>query len=712
MIDFIRFKTTWKNLLLALLFSQILLCAANADAFSFAIKPVTNRPDGWGGLVWGDPPEKLGESRVRTDTAEDNKEAYIREGETTNLGAAAIGRVKYHFFDGRLAAVDFTSLDQSEDIPLLDYASREFGDIQIVSADDDLCEWFDNEIEIYLVSLPNQPAVLRIISSSVPTMGYYAPLFMKKPITNKPDGYAGLSWGDGPGSLGEGGIVKARDSSRGIAVYSLDRDMPEFDGLAVRDARFSFLESGLFLAELAFEDSLTEAELVEYALDRFGGATCVRDDGLEYIWDDGEFVMSLDISDPVGVRMLFGPTAHLAAANNPVRVVDWITLAANDFGGGDGTEKNPYLIATPSQLARVALIVNDGYDSRDVHFKLTNDIDISGKEWTPIGGSNTRKNFNGRLDGNKHAISGLRVSGDKSQVGLFRTLGSEAVISRVTIRDARINGSNEAGIIAGRSAGVIKDCIVGGTVSGDVSVGGVAGFLTGDIIGSYSDAEVMGARLVGGIAGGSKAGTVRDSISAGKIEGGDYVGGIIGRNGDGGNVAKSRSESSVRGNTFVGGITGHNLGTVTDCAAGGSISGRLWTGGIAGTNEEAASVLNCAVMGNITGKRITGGVVGLNRYGGIVNQNAYDKKKTGQSEEIGHDEPFSSYFARKIKSDPEFGLQIIVYAIGALIMSLSLLCAFIAVMIMKGAKGLTIPLYVSLSFIIALCVVFAWLTLK
>ena len=57
------------------------------------------------------------------------------------------------------------------------------------------------------------------------------------------------------------------------------------------------------------------------------------------------------------------------------------------FAGGSGTQEDPYQIATADQLLALSAAVNDGsangYPGQ--YFVLTDDIDLSGAAWQPIG---------------------------------------------------------------------------------------------------------------------------------------------------------------------------------------------------------------------------------------------------------------------------------------------------------------------------------------
>ena len=105
------------------------------------------------------------------------------------------------------------------------------------------------------------------------------------------------------------------------------------------------------------------------------------------------------------------------------------------FAGGDGSENDPYQIASPVHLYNLAWLQDIGYfnkDSNDVYpynqegtaynessvttsyFVLNNDIDMTGWKIPPIG---TKKYpFIGQFDGNDHTISNLVTTNDETQI--------------------------------------------------------------------------------------------------------------------------------------------------------------------------------------------------------------------------------------------------------------------------------------------------------
>lgn len=125
----------------------------------------------------------------------------------------------------------------------------------------------------------------------------------------------------------------------------------------------------------------------------------------------------------------------------------WTDFAAADFAGGSGTKEEPYQIATPEQLAKLAADVNSGVPGQihsGEYFKLTAPIDLSGKRWIPIGyGNASSKSFSGYFDGNNQVIMGLYVDerGNNVCAGLFGVvvaISDETVLKNISIENAEI----------------------------------------------------------------------------------------------------------------------------------------------------------------------------------------------------------------------------------------------------------------------------------
>ena len=135
-------------------------------------------------------------------------------------------------------------------------------------------------------------------------------------------------------------------------------------------------------------------------------------------------------------------------------------------------------------------IINAGnaQDYSGILFKLTADLDFSGKTFTPIGigpddnGSNG-KPFMGIFDGDNHTIKGITVgSSTTSYIGIFSYIYG-ATIKNLTVTNSSFTGDYGVGAIVGyqdQGGGIIENCHVANdvTVKGNNAVGGIAGTLS------------------------------------------------------------------------------------------------------------------------------------------------------------------------------------------------------------------------------------------
>lgn len=242
------------------------------------------------------------------------------------------------------------------------------------------------------------------------------------------------------------------------------------------------------------------------------------------------------------------------------------------FTEGSGTKEDPWRIENAEQLAYLAQQVNNGTNYRGKHFLLVSDLDLSVKEWTPIG--TYSNSFWGGFDGGGRTITGMTITGKENKyVGLFGACynftAPSSYIKSVTVKRANISGHSFVGAIAGAGAN-ISDCYsIENTIYASRCVGGVCGSLIGNISGCYNSSSVKGNSTAGGIMGSAS---------------------YEGRDGNGvvqycyniGAVTVSQQDSSV------GGITGAsaNRYNISNCLNCGKITGNgKNVGGIAGSTD-------------------------------------------------------------------------------------------------------------------------------
>lgn len=188
---------------------------------------------------------------------------------------------------------------------------------------------------------------------------------------------------------------------------------------------------------------------------------------------------------------------------------------------------------------------------------------------------------------------------------------------------------DNTGGIAGLNSGTLNDAYNESIVKGLNNVGGIAGINTqnGDISLIVNGASVTAeGEYTGGLVG-STSGNISNGRNNGVITGVNYVGGLVGSNGNGVTLTNLTNDSSaeINGKNYVGGIAGRNYGTITaedqtNLINRGSITGNKYIGGIAGENNGTITNVNNDIVLNATGSdaKYFGGVTGINE-GTITN---------------------------------------------------------------------------------------------
>lgn len=283
-------------------------------------------------------------------------------------------------------------------------------------------------------------------------------------------------------------------------------------------------------------------------------------------------------------------------------------------------------IGTPDDLKTfIKKCSMDSY-SKGLSAELTADIDMGGKSISPI------PIFYGSFEGGGFTISNYTVKTKGSQIGFFRSIESEAIVSGLTISaDLAPKGSASCvGVIAGENRGTIFGCRVTGTVYGKNDVGGLVGINHpgGVIANCTNEADVSGNYRTGGITG-SNFGIIEAAQNKGSVNAGPAHG--VSPSGISDSISTDEavinqikgSASGSNSNTTngevddspliisTGGITGLNDGAVRGCSNRGSVGYKhrgYNTGGIAGTHS---GIINaCENYGEILGHKDVGGIVG------------------------------------------------------------------------------------------------------
>ena len=256
-----------------------------------------------------------------------------------------------------------------------------------------------------------------------------------------------------------------------------------------------------------------------------------------------------------------------------------VSLAAAKDLGYTIESNGSYTVTSADGLMNVAELVNGG--KTDINITLDKNIDLTGKDWTPIG-TDYDNSYKGTFDGGGHTITGLTFTTNDEYAGLFGWLNRAGTVKNVVMEGVQITSNQiyggSIGGVVGSSWGTIENCSVSGSVSGTVYVGGVVGVqIGGSITGCSSSATVKGMVDVGGVAGQTNSsatltacyatGNVTLEIAPKKNIAG---GGLVGMNAGSsllacyatGNVT---STGSSTGYVHIGGFLGDNYTTVTAC---------------------------------------------------------------------------------------------------------------------------------------------------
>lgn len=195
---------------------------------------------------------------------------------------------------------------------------------------------------------------------------------------------------------------------------------------------------------------------------------------------------------------------------------------------GNGSIEDPYKIATIEDLN---LVSNDLFGS----YVLVSDLDLSGKEFVPIGTFD--KPFQGIFNGNGKTISNAKVTGTFMWDGFFKYVkGGE--IRNLFLKDVDVTAKAVVGGLIGQiDGGVVENITITGKVTG-----------TGDNVGG----------LIGTVYGKDKNQTfIRNCTSKVQTTGNWKVGGLIGVLQDCADVKSCLVSGTVKGNARLGGAIGY-----------------------------------------------------------------------------------------------------------------------------------------------------------
>ena len=313
------------------------------------------------------------------------------------------------------------------------------------------------------------------------------------------------------------------------------------------------------------------------------------------------------------------PTGSMTVHATDAETVTYWTDNAAAFESGDGTEGNPYIVATEAQLAYMAQVLSgeDAANYKSCHYKVADDVtelDMSAHEWTPIAA------FSGTFDGNGVTIKRLTIKNtdvDKvSNIGFFSVLDEGALIKNIIFKETDIIATCTipynlcVGTIAGRSNGAsIDNCA---TLSGKVQATGgnskdiYAGGLVGQI---YKNVTNDTKTLITNCFNGS---TVEATTATGKVI---RLGGIYG------SIDQKGANAEIINCANIGTVTGTNAFDSADKMRFGGLGGMVTSGTVV--------IKNCYNAGTISagdgckGNVAIGGILGAGSSGKYTLENCY-----------------------------------------------------------------------------------------
>ena len=309
------------------------------------------------------------------------------------------------------------------------------------------------------------------------------------------------------------------------------------------------------------------------------GLNATPDAGYQFASWTGDAGTITDVSAAVTTIIMHSNYTITASFYEP-EIWDWYDLGA--------IRNNP----------RGSYLLMDDLDSATPGYtELASPTTNEGKGWQPIG--NDSYLFTGNFDGQGHEICDLFINRpDESLIGLFGSVGEEAVIENVGLVNATVTGEHEVGSLVGHNQGAVSSSYATSNVTGKgYYVGGLLGCINeGSVSNAYSTGNVTGYKGVGGLVGGGAYSTVSNSYSTGSVRGNLSVGGLVGFNFFFLTVSNSFWDIETSGQATSDGGTGKNTTEMQDIV---TFSGAGWSIAAVALNEtNPAYIWN--IVNNVT----------------------------------------------------------------------------------------------------------------
>ncbi len=268
---------------------------------------------------------------------------------------------------------------------------------------------------------------------------------------------------------------------------------------------------------------------------------------------------------------------------------------------------------------------DSGYAYSYINVVLTADIDMAGVDWTPIG-VNKILYYSATFNGNGHTIKNLTISAPgqpyKGLIGFMY----EGEIKNLTLEDPQIKSGEYVGAICGKMVyeSSISNCkVIGGSVKGTSFVGGVVGDASWSPVSNCSNEGTAVEALsadgygIGGVIGSSTSSSVKGCYNTGVISGvGGYMGGVVGYTYYSSVLGSYNTGNVSSSGDHIGGVAGSSSSYIVACYSKADVEGGNFVGGVVGSIGSQYTDLNsyvtaCYSDGDVTGTgEEVAGVVG------------------------------------------------------------------------------------------------------
>jgi len=247
----------------------------------------------------------------------------------------------------------------------------------------------------------------------------------------------------------------------------------------------------------------------------------------------------------------------------------WEDFASSSFASGDGSQASPFEISTPEQLAR---LISTASESTGKYYRISQDIDLSGKEWKSIGDENIA--FRGYLDGGNHTIKNLdRALFESVNHGKLENIN----FSCVDIISKEHSFALLAKLIQYTQ---VENCNVSGNITIDSRNAKVAGL----VVDMANNSSITKCSNTANINSSREETSIAGIVYSTKLEN---------------NVVGCFNTGNLSSNFKVGGISVDHVGIIIGCYNTGTISYTNSGAGIACDNSRYAEIYSCYSSGDV-----------------------------------------------------------------------------------------------------------------